>query len=270
MFRCEECGSELPVGAEICQECGAKVELSEEEIKDLQSEIASLLKEVNGYTSSLLNQELPDEKRDILGRIKEKLDNLQEEYIKVVTTSDIYVEFAKEAQYEENYNKAIEYYDKALDLDSTKPHIWCNKGVALAELGSYEEALECFDKAINLDPKFPEAWINKGLVLFEIEGEKEIDDIFRQAESGKRKKKGKYFAGLDPEKQEQAIADALGDSIKRVPQESIEDLFGYTGDAMTKSVAYWIRNNTRFETSSHKDGTITIWNPEEQNGNEDG
>ncbi|HSA74986.1 MAG TPA: tetratricopeptide repeat protein, partial [Candidatus Nitrosocosmicus sp.] len=45
--------------------------------------------------------------------------------------------------------EAIEWYDKALEVDGNNTYAMYNKGVALGELGKPEEALDWFDKALN-------------------------------------------------------------------------------------------------------------------------
>jgi tetratricopeptide (TPR) repeat protein len=64
--------------------------------------------------------------------------------------------------------KAIENYDKAIDLDPKYEKAWYNKGWNLSELGRREEAIACYDKAIDLDPKYEKAWYNKGWELSQL------------------------------------------------------------------------------------------------------
>ena len=40
-----------------------------------------------------------------------------------------------------------------------------NKGLASYQLGKYEEALEYYNKALEIDPNFEEAWFRKGKAL---------------------------------------------------------------------------------------------------------
>ena len=55
------------------------------------------------------------------------------------------------------------------DVSTGKEHKdainWCNKGIALFNLGRYEEALKAYDKAIELKPDLVELWNNKGNAL---------------------------------------------------------------------------------------------------------
>ena len=48
------------------------------------------------------------------------------------------------------YEKALEYYDKALKLEPNDAEIWNHKGFALDKLGRGDEAQNCFNKAKQL------------------------------------------------------------------------------------------------------------------------
>jgi len=65
------------------------------------------------------------------------------------------------------HKEAIECYDRVLEINPNFA-AWYNKGVALGELRRYEEAIECYDKALEINPNFAEAWYNKGNVLDEL------------------------------------------------------------------------------------------------------
>ena len=66
------------------------------------------------------------------------------------------------------YEKAIECYDKALEINPNYAEAWNNKGVALSKLRRYEEAIECFNRALKINQNDAEAWNNKGNVLDEL------------------------------------------------------------------------------------------------------
>jgi tetratricopeptide (TPR) repeat protein len=67
--------------------------------------------------------------------------------------------------YKEEYNKAIQCYDRALEIEPNNADIWNNKGHALDDLGNHEEAIQCYDKALELDSNHAIAWNNKGFAL---------------------------------------------------------------------------------------------------------
>ncbi len=50
-----------------------------------------------------------------------------------------------------NFEEAIEYYDRALALDDNYRDAWYNKGVAFDILGRYEEAQRCYNNGIAIE-----------------------------------------------------------------------------------------------------------------------
>lgn len=65
----------------------------------------------------------------------------------------------------ESAQKAMECFDKAIDIDPLNYLAWSNKGLILKKLERGEDAVLCYDKAIEINPKFPNAWFNKGVLL---------------------------------------------------------------------------------------------------------
>ena len=76
--------------------------------------------------------------------------------------------------YKEEYSQAINWYDKAIELDSGNFAAWYNKGRVLGKLGSYVEAIECFDKAIEIDPGNAYVWDDKGWALGKLDMYNEV------------------------------------------------------------------------------------------------
>ncbi len=64
-----------------------------------------------------------------------------------------------------NLNRSLQYFDKAIEIDPQLAVAWNNKGVALADLGRNEEAIAAYDKAIEIDPQSADSWNNKGNAL---------------------------------------------------------------------------------------------------------
>ena len=63
------------------------------------------------------------------------------------------------------YEEAITYSDKAIEIDPKSAKAWNNRGIALVKLGNNEEAIQSFDRVIELNPQFAESWYNKGSTL---------------------------------------------------------------------------------------------------------
>ena len=69
------------------------------------------------------------------------------------------------ADEQKQFEKAIEAYDRAIELEPEYANIWYNKGISLYDLQRYEEAITAYDQAIELDPEDVRPWNNKGFVL---------------------------------------------------------------------------------------------------------
>jgi tetratricopeptide (TPR) repeat protein len=54
----------------------------------------------------------------------------------------------------EDYEEAIRYFDKAVQLDPNNALAWISKANALTEYGNDEEARKCLERAKKLDPKY--------------------------------------------------------------------------------------------------------------------
>lgn len=66
------------------------------------------------------------------------------------------------------YEEALEAFDKSLEIDSKDENAWSFKGSTLYMLNKPEKALKAFDKALQKNPNKLEAWFNKGSILFEL------------------------------------------------------------------------------------------------------
>ena len=77
--------------------------------------------------------------------------------------------------------KAIENYDKAIELNPNYEEAWYNKGWRLGKLERYEEAVACYDKVIELNPNDEEAWFNKGNEFGELERHEEAVACYDKA-----------------------------------------------------------------------------------------
>jgi lipoprotein NlpI len=65
--------------------------------------------------------------------------------------------------------KALEFFDKSLEMDDQYLPAWNDKGVALLELKEYRQALGCFERVFILDPTSKMPLYNKGFVLLLLE-----------------------------------------------------------------------------------------------------
>ncbi|MEM8722985.1 MAG: tetratricopeptide repeat protein, partial [Cyanobacteria bacterium P01_G01_bin.39] len=66
--------------------------------------------------------------------------------------------------------KALELFERAIEIDPNDDETWFNRGVALGELGRLEEELASYDRAIEIKPDYDSAWFNRGNALFYLGG----------------------------------------------------------------------------------------------------
>lgn len=80
-----------------------------------------------------------------------------------------------------HHEMALEYYDKALKIDPRNSNIWNNRGLALDNLGRYEEALECYNKALKIKPNDDRVLYNKAIALRKLRRYKEALKCYDKA-----------------------------------------------------------------------------------------
>ena len=80
-----------------------------------------------------------------------------------------YTEFAWGLTYQnqEDNEKAIEHYNKAIRLDPNLVEVYNNRGNAYGAKSDHARAIQDFDKAIDLNPDYAEAYNNRGVVYGE-------------------------------------------------------------------------------------------------------
>ena len=62
----------------------------------------------------------------------------------------------------DEYDSAIVYHEKALDLNPQYGDAWVNLGIVYRIIEEYDKAEECYNKAIAIDPEYPELYISLG------------------------------------------------------------------------------------------------------------
>jgi cytochrome c-type biogenesis protein CcmH/NrfG len=65
----------------------------------------------------------------------------------------------------DQYQKAIDAYKKALQLDPRNADVLTDLGIIYRRSGQPQKAIESFDQAVVIDPKHETARFNKGIVL---------------------------------------------------------------------------------------------------------
>ncbi|MFZ2538094.1 MAG: tetratricopeptide repeat protein, partial [Oscillospiraceae bacterium] len=83
--------------------------------------------------------------------------------------------------YQKNYEKTIEYLRKAIELDPTFTYPWHGLGAVFFMQNNNEEAIEHYQKAIELEPIYADAWHGLGSVYFEQENYEEAIKHYQKA-----------------------------------------------------------------------------------------
>ncbi|MBE9592560.1 MAG: tetratricopeptide repeat protein [Proteobacteria bacterium] len=119
-------------------------------------------------------QELIDEADDVFARITGRKESisLYEEALKIAKEAQKQLETeyiqGKTDLIDENWEDALDHFDRVIRLDSKFFKAWHYKGFVLHELGRYEEALACYNKVLEINSRFEPAWSNKGNSLYEL------------------------------------------------------------------------------------------------------
>jgi tetratricopeptide (TPR) repeat protein len=65
----------------------------------------------------------------------------------------------------EKIEKAIDYFNKAIELEPLNFLAWSNKGLGLKILNRFDDALMCYERALILEPDHINSWFNKAVLL---------------------------------------------------------------------------------------------------------
>lgn len=116
--------------------------------------------EIHALIEAQVKKNLPDMNVDA-SLVKEDLKDDSAEYW-IAKGESVW---RKSKQTEEAAKKAMDYFDKAIDISPLNYLAWSNKGLILKKMNRKEDAIACYDKAIEINPRFPNAWFNKGVLL---------------------------------------------------------------------------------------------------------
>jgi tetratricopeptide (TPR) repeat protein len=68
--------------------------------------------------------------------------------------------------YQSNYSEALDDFTKAAEYDPENPEIWYNIGNVHMNLKDYQKAIEYYNKAIGIKEDYADAYYNRGLIKF--------------------------------------------------------------------------------------------------------
>ncbi|XP_070599129.1 small glutamine-rich tetratricopeptide repeat-containing protein alpha [Erythrolamprus reginae] len=66
---------------------------------------------------------------------------------------------------EENFQSAVAFYGRAIELNPSNAVYYCNRAAAYSKLGNYAGAVRDCERAIRIDPKYSKAYGRMGLAL---------------------------------------------------------------------------------------------------------
>nr|XP_033812067.1 small glutamine-rich tetratricopeptide repeat-containing protein alpha isoform X1 [Geotrypetes seraphini]XP_033812068.1 small glutamine-rich tetratricopeptide repeat-containing protein alpha isoform X1 [Geotrypetes seraphini]XP_033812069.1 small glutamine-rich tetratricopeptide repeat-containing protein alpha isoform X1 [Geotrypetes seraphini]XP_033812070.1 small glutamine-rich tetratricopeptide repeat-containing protein alpha isoform X1 [Geotrypetes seraphini] len=81
----------------------------------------------------------------------------------------------------ENYETAVTFYTKALDLNPTNAVYFCNRAAAYSKLGNYAGAVQDCERAIEIDPNYSKAYGRMGLALSSLNKHREAVVYYQKA-----------------------------------------------------------------------------------------
>jgi len=81
----------------------------------------------------------------------------------------------------DDYTKALNFFEKATEIDPTYAEAWYQAGFCYGMLGLHQEALKASKKVVAIRPDWPEAWLNIGTSSFALGQFKEAAEAYKQA-----------------------------------------------------------------------------------------
>ena len=72
-----------------------------------------------------------------------------------------------------DFKLSLEYYEKALEINSLFPNIWFTVGCIYLRLSNWEKAVNAFSKSVGIDDSNSEGWANLGIAFSQMKKSKE-------------------------------------------------------------------------------------------------
>ncbi|MGI0056339.1 MAG: tetratricopeptide repeat protein [Nitrosarchaeum sp.] len=90
---------------------------------------------------------------------------------------------ADELKKAKKFEEALKFIDEANKVkeEENSPDFWYRRGIRLCEFGEYEKALDCFDKDLDLHQKSYETFFTKAKTLFQLKKYAESVECFNKA-----------------------------------------------------------------------------------------
>lgn len=124
-------------------------------------------------------------KRGIILKDQEQYDLALNDLYKVTNLNSSYDSFSYPnialcLTFSGQYQKAIPYYNRSIDLDPEDYLLICNRGICKKMIGKSLGALQDFNRALELNPDYPNGLEQKGIHLMEIRSANEAMVTFER------------------------------------------------------------------------------------------
>lgn len=178
---CPNCRTTLKDGTQMCARCGAIIDrsvsatsikketldLSSARKKDVEDAIAEHIEKID--VPKLIDigvlLHIDDVSKEFSQKVEIIIRNAEKQFGSFKNDFEAYLKLGNAFLSMKKYEKAIEFYDKAINLNPKSKEALNNKGTALYYLGRYNLALKHFDEVINIDPYSKNARQNKAMAL---------------------------------------------------------------------------------------------------------
>jgi tetratricopeptide (TPR) repeat protein len=112
-------------------------------------------------------QEKPSpEKLSQIEDLRRQIEDLQDLMpTMIMQSAEYYLKQGNAFYFEGQYEEALIFYNKALELKPDELVILSNRGCALGNLSRYEEEIACYDRALESKPNDPVILSNRGVAL---------------------------------------------------------------------------------------------------------
>jgi tetratricopeptide (TPR) repeat protein len=146
-----------------------------------QELVKAVLNYINSYTGNRLNKVYYNE--DFIAEIDERLDDITDYLDKAI---ELFLEKEKDLE-------ALKYVNTGIRLDNLNPDLYNLKGNIFLSLFQYNKALEMFNKVIEINPKYYNAYFNKALIFMELGQYKKAIENYNMILSGQKEDIESYY-----------------------------------------------------------------------------
>jgi len=123
----------------------------------------------------------------------------------------IFIQEGWEQAQKGNYDEAIRYFTKAIDLNPLDGESYYSRGTAYSHKGQYEEAISDYTKALKINPRDAKAYYNRGIACYKKDQyDQAISDFNKALEINPNNAEAYYNRGATRYKKgqhDQAISD---------------------------------------------------------------